>query len=279
MVTLAEDRRRRVARWLRGDRRTGDLDRIFADLRLVQPGRDSVREVGHFAAHRGERNRGIVLERAGDMQTSARWWWMQMQMTVPPTADHMREAGAANLAIMPDVRIRERFGLTRQAPRLKFAKALKKHEAGRPLNLKERELAEALGLSMMWQIAFDEATLAGDLADLLVKDGALPSNRRGDIAGEVRFVGLFALALMHGAALKMPDGSLAPLRLAARTDTGALGIKAEIEVAEEPKPVMTSVSVFETSLPATDHCEPELLGPWGPSTPAEVEGDRIVAIR
>lgn len=279
MVTLAEDRRRRVARWLRGDRRTGDLDRIFADLRLCQPGRDSVREIGHFAAHRGERDRGVVLERAGDMQTSAKRWWMQMQMTVPPSVDHMREAGEANLAIMPDARIRERFGLTRQAVRLKFAKALRKHEAGRPLNLKERELADALGLSMMWQIAFDEATLAGDLADLLVEDGALSLDHRDDIAREARFVGLFAAALMHGAALKMPDGSLAPLRLTARTDTGTLSIKAEIKVAEDPKPVMTSVPVFETSSPAADHCEPELLSPLGPSTPVEVEGDRIVAIR
>lgn len=277
MVTLAEDRRRRVARWLRGDRRTGDLDRILADLRLFQPGRASVREIGHFAAHRGERDRGVVLERAEDMQTSARRWWMQMHGR--PSADRMREAAAANLAIMPDARIRERFGLTRQGARLKFAKALSKHEAGRPLNTKERELAEVLAFSMMWQTAFDEATLAGDLADLLVGDGALPTERRDDIAREGPFVGLFAAALMHGAALKMPDGSLAPLRLAARTDTGTLSIKADIRVAEDPKPVTTSVPVFETSLSASSHCEPELLGSSGPSTPAEVEGDRIVAIR
>lgn len=276
MVTLAEDRRRRVARWLRGDRRTGDLDRIFADMRLAEPGRESVREVGHFAAHRGERDRGIVLDRAGNMQTSARLWWAQTQG--PPSAEHLRQAGAANLAIMPAERIRERLGMTRQAAKLKLGKALRKYEAGRPLNLRDTEVLEVLGLSMMWQVAFDAPTLAADLADLLVADGSLPPGSRDGLVGEVRFIALFTLALMHGAALRMPDGSLAPLRLAARTDTGTLSIKADIRVAQEPKPVTTSVPVFETSLLASEHCDATLLGLDGPATPAEVEADRIVPI-
>lgn len=56
---LNEDHNR-VARLLRGERRLTDFDRLFADLRMVTPGRASVHEIGNFAAHRGERDMGTV---------------------------------------------------------------------------------------------------------------------------------------------------------------------------------------------------------------------------
>ena len=74
---LLEDHCRRVTRLLRGERRVTDLDRLFADLRMLKPGRTSVQEIGHFAAHRDERDSGISLGRANDIQTSARLWQRQ----------------------------------------------------------------------------------------------------------------------------------------------------------------------------------------------------------
>ena len=107
---LLEDHKRRVARLLRGERRTEDLARLFADLRNEKPGRASVREVGHFAAHRASRDTGFSLERANDMQTSVRLWQKQFEGE-PPTVEHLKEAGRANLRIMPDDQIRERFAI------------------------------------------------------------------------------------------------------------------------------------------------------------------------
>ena len=118
---LIEDHRRRVVRLLRGERPVSDMERLFSDLRMMKPGRASVREVGHFAAHREERDSGISLERANDIQTSARLWQKQFD-GVPPDANHLKEAGRANLNIMPDDRIRETLGISRQTAEQTFAK-------------------------------------------------------------------------------------------------------------------------------------------------------------
>jgi hypothetical protein len=133
---LVEDHRRRVARLLRDDHRVTDLDRLYADLRLSRPSRPSVQEIGHFAAHRDERDTGISLARANDIQTSARLWQRQFD-GIPPTVAHLREAGRANLSIMPDARVRERLGISQQTARQSFEKAIRKLEAGRPLKARE----------------------------------------------------------------------------------------------------------------------------------------------
>lgn len=274
---LIEDHRRRVSRLLRGDQRVTDLDRIFSDLRAAKPGRDSVREIGHFAAHRGERDSGIVLQRAGDMQTSARLWTQQLN-GIKPTIEDLRLAGAANLAIAPPERIKDRLRMTPQAARTLFRKAVDKIEAGRPVNLKEKDVVRVLGLSMMWQFAFDDRTLIADLCELLIAEQSLEADRRTDIERHAPFVALYALALMHGARLKMPNGDLAPLRLAMREETGALRIKVEIPIPSVGKPVTSSVPMFETSLMVEEHCDPRLLEKGALDVPVEVEGNRLVPV-
>jgi hypothetical protein len=83
---------------------------------------------------------------------------------------------------------------------------------------------------------------------------------------------------MHGARLKMADGQLAQLRLAAAEEGGFLRIKAEIPVSDTPKPITASVPMFENALIADDHCDPKLLTMFEEPTPAEIDGDRLVAI-
>src|SRR3546814_20174322 len=77
--------------------------------------------------------------------------------------------------------------------------------------------------------------------------------------GLFRSISLYALNIMHGARLKMADGKMAQLRLAASEEFGFLRIKAEIPVSDTPKPLTTSVPIFETALMADDHCDPQIL--------------------
>src|SRR3546814_16436982 len=80
---------------------------------MHQPGRATVQEIGYFAAHRHERDKGISLTRANDILTSARLWHQQFNLT-KLTTDNLKAAGRANFRIMPDERINERLGLSRQ---------------------------------------------------------------------------------------------------------------------------------------------------------------------
>lgn len=253
------------------------MERLFSDLRMMKPGHASVREVGHFAAHREERDSGISLERANDIQTSARLWQKQFD-GIPPDVDHLKEAGRANLKIMPDDRIREKLGISRQTAEQVFAKALRKYGASHPLKQREAEVLKVFGLSMMWQFALDDRALFSDFTDLLVIEGALPEAERANFEGTSQFVALYALSIMHGARLKMADGAMTQLRLAASEETGFLRIKAEIPVSGASKPVTSSVPLFETSLAAATHCEPKILTFMEEPVPAEIDDNRLVAL-
>lgn len=274
---LLEDHRRRVARLLRGERKVTDLHTLFSDLRMHQPGRASVQEIGHFAAHRHERNTGISLARANDIQTSARLWHLQLDGT-KPNAEHLKEAGRANLRIMPDDRIKEQLGISRQTAEQSFNRAIKKFGAGRPLKEREFHVLRVFGFSMMWQFAFSAKALWPDFVDLLVEEGSLAEEDRPSIESVSTFVSLYALNIMHGARLKMADGKMAQLRLAVSEEGGFLRIKAEIPVSDTPKPITTSVPMFETTLMAGDHCDRKLLTIIDEPIPAEIDGARLVAL-
>lgn len=274
---LLEDHKRRVARLIRGERKVADLYSLFSDLRLYRPGRASVQEIGHFAAHRHERDAGISLERANDIQTSARLWHLQMA-DVAPGAEHLKEAGRANFRIMPEAVIRQRFGVSRQTAEQSFNKAIRKFDAGRPLKEREFQILKAFGLSMMWQFAFSDKALWPDFVDLLLEEAALAQDDRPKMEAASTFVSLYALNIMHGARLKMADGKIAQLRLAVSPEGGFLRIKGEVPVSDTPKPITISVPMFETVLTAEDHCDPQLLSMLDDPVPADIEGNRLVGL-
>lgn len=273
---LLEDHKRRVARFLRDERRVTDLDRLFADLRMVKPGRASVQEIGHFAAHRAERDSGISIRRANDIQTSAALWHRQLQGFRPSVAE-LKTAAEANFNIMPEHRIRDQLGISRQTAEQSFNKGIKKLLAGLPLKARELAVVNLFGFSMMWQYALNDRILKSDFIDLLIMEGALQVGARPDFENDSHFIGLYALSIMHGARLKLANGEITQLRLAA-SDSGMLRIKAEIPVADTPKPVVLSVPLFETSIGARAHCDPAILVRFEEAMPVEIEGDRLVAI-
>lgn len=273
---LLEDHTRRVSRLARGERKVTDLHALFSDLRAYRPGRASVQEIGHFAAHRHERDTGFSLARANDIQTSARLWHLQFDGTTP-NAEQLEEAGRANLRIIPDERIKEIFGVSRQTAEQSFNKAIRKFGAGIPLKEREVRLLKVFGLSMMWQHTFSDVTLWSDFVDLLVEEGALAEEDMSSFAPASTFVSLYALNIMHGARLRMADGRIAQLRLAASEEGRFLRIKAEIPISDIPKPIITSVPMFETTL-TVDHCDPVLLTIVEEPIPAEIEGDRLIAL-
>lgn len=252
------DHSRRLARLLRGERNVTDLDRLFADLRFAEPGRLTVREIGDFAAHRAERDKGIAMKRAGDLQTSARIWTRQQLGTVP-SIDEARAAGMANLNIVTEVQIRDRLKVSRQQARGLFIQGMNKLAAGKDVGKKERAAVNWLGTSFIWLNAFDDNLLVQDLAEVLIDTGAMSVAERDPFLECGPFIALHALTLMHGARLLLPDGEYAPLRIAVREETGTLRIRAEIPLENIGKPVGCRVSLFETALQANDHCTPGLI--------------------
>src|SRR3546814_14047761 len=97
----------------------------------------------------------------------------------------------------------------------------------------------------MWQFVFYDKTLLSDFVELLIAEGALAEESRSSFESVSSFISLYALNIMHGARLKMAEGKLSQLRLAASEEFGFLRIKAEIPISETPKPLQTSVPLFQ----------------------------------
>ncbi|MGV0819949.1 hypothetical protein [Martelella sp. AMO21009] len=264
------DHRRRVDRLLRGERNVTDLDRLFSDLRSIASDRAIIREIGDFSAHRSERDKGIVMKRAAEMQLSPQAWFRQINGQVP-TLDEAKKVAEVNLKIAPDQRIMDALGMTRQQARSHFGKASKKLAQGKMPRGRQEAAFNWLAGSFVWETAFNDDELIDDFADVLIEAGALDRVNRERFILCKSFVALYALSVMHMSRLLLPDGSLAPLRLMVRQETGTLRIKANIPVADIGKPVTCAVSVFETSLDANMHSEvqPE-VGDYGSEMPIEI---------
>src|SRR3546814_5741821 len=110
----------------------------------------------------------------------------------------------------------------------------------------------------MWQFVCDDKTLLSDFVELLIAEGALAEESRSSFESVSSFISLYPLNIMHGARLKMADGKMAQLRLAASEEFGFLRTNAELPFSDTPKPLTTSVPIFETDMMADDHCDPQI---------------------
>jgi len=71
---IERDLKLRVARLVRGERRTEDLDRLFLGLRQAPRVGSCIREIGDFVAHRNRREKGLITRQAQDVFKSFRSW-------------------------------------------------------------------------------------------------------------------------------------------------------------------------------------------------------------
>src|SRR3546814_7919181 len=91
---------------------------------------------------------------------------------------------------MPDERIKERFGISRQTAEQSCNKAITKFGAGKPLKERESQVLKVFGLSKMWQFVFDDKTLLSDFVELLIAEGALAEESRSSFESVSSFISL-----------------------------------------------------------------------------------------
>ena len=195
----------RVKPLLRGERQTTDLDRLFLGLRDRSFGRASVREVGDFVAHRGQREKGPVTERVRDTFGSFQVW-LRGVLGQTPSPEDVRRAAEANLRLATDAQLHENLGLRRRAAAAAFAGALRKLELGTALTDHEHRVVNYLGGTFIWNPAFTDRDLAKDLAFVLGKAGLLEAASNADFERVAPFLALYVLTVMHGSTVVMEGG-------------------------------------------------------------------------
>jgi hypothetical protein len=268
--------RQRVERFIGGDRRVVDLDRIFLGLRDRCYGFASIREIGDFVAHRDQREKGPVTDKVKDIHLSLVSWLRQGEGSFPdlPLA---KRISAANLRTATDDQLNARFGLRRPVVKSVLAQAIKKMEADRFDKATPREQAvfNYLAGAFVWNPAFTDEQVGDDLAKVLMEAGALKPEERADFDSNHDFLALYVTALMHECAVVMNDGSRFDLVAGFDNDQRRIEVKARIELAGWGKPVTAPVCIFWTRLIGTEHCTEDLAampGGWSGAIELDASG-------
>jgi hypothetical protein len=268
--------RQRVERYLRGDCRVADLDRIFLGLRDRCHGLASIREIGDFVAHRDQREKGAVTDTVRDIHLSLQSWLHQSEGRFPDLAKAKRIC-AANLRTATDAQLKARLGLRREVVKSVLMQAIKKIEANRfeKVTKRERTVFNFLAGAFIWNPAFTDEQVNGDLAGLLAKTGALRPEERAAFDANHDFLALYVTALLHDSAVVMDDGSRFDLFAGFDNEQGQIEVKARIELAGWGKPVTAPVCIFWTRLVGTDHCSDDLSalpGKWSGAIEVDSSG-------
>ena len=252
------DLQRRVERILQGQRRIDDLDRIFLGLRARSYGRDNVREIGDFVAHRDERDKGVVTTMAADILLSARMYSEGLQGHVP-SLDELLEAACANLRIATDEQLQSAVGLSRNIANGVLNQSVSKLRKGKVLTEREQSVLRYLGTSFIWRPAFTDEMLASDLLHVLDRNGLLSDQNVPVPATLSPFLPLYVVVLLHGSSIVFNDGRKVPLRAGYGNEERTLEVKAMLPLGSGPKPIFANVCLFLTGLRATAHCCPRLM--------------------
>lgn len=258
--------RLRVERYLRGDLRVADLDRIFLGLRQRSFGLATIREIGDFVAHRDQREKGLVTEKARDIQFSLESWLRQNDGRFPdlPKA---KLISAANLRTATDEQLDERLGLRRDVVWSVLKQAIRKMEMDRfdKVTAREKNVFNYLAGAFIWNPAFTDRQVSDDLATVLVKAGAMRLDERDAFDANRTFLALYVTALMHNSAVVMEDGTRFDLVAGFDNHQRCIEVKVRLDLPGWGKPVTAPVCMFWTDLLAAENCSDELAaapGAW-----------------
>lgn len=256
---IDQDLSRRLARLLRGERRTDDLDRLFLALRDRASARASVREIGDFVAHRDQREKGPVTQKARDIFTSFQSWLRISVMRESFTLADIRKVAEANLRNATDEQLQNRLGLKRAVAKAVLAQALNKAAKGSRPTPRERKTVDYLGGAFIWNPAFTDVEVVEDLIQVLGEVGLLRQAEHAAFRTLANFIALYVLTLMHGSAVLLENGDRAELVAGFANNLGRLEVKAMLTMSHLKKPVFAPACLFWTTLAGSEHCATTLL--------------------
>ena len=250
---LDDDLRLRARRFLAGDLRTGDLDRLFLGQRDRSWGHAAFREIGDFVAHRDTREKGLVTQIGKDVFTSVEVWSLKLRGREPSRADIAR-AAEANLRLASDEQIRSGCGCQRGAAEKRMRSALEKLDRGETPTQPEFKAFSYLGNRFIWKPAFTSRQLFAEFSDVLIRNNIATKPEIAALNEAEAFVAQYALSVMHGSTILLDDGTKARLYAGYANLDRFLEIKMEILFGELGKPLMAPVCLFLTDLRADQYC-------------------------
>lgn len=288
----------RVRRLVAGVARPEDIAAILLYLRRRSFGCKLVSEMGDFVAHSDERDKGHSFRFTKD-QTLALAFHLQIlggkQGIHPwPAGLDVLQSGvmAAFRVSAPDYSI-DKLGVPKERAKRLLERALSKvqvFEGGQVSVSPDLSNTEDAALRAFFGIlstvpAFSASDLMDELIICLAKNKLIQASDLSSLAGQVKTLGIYCLAKMHSARIKLPTGEPASLQLGVEYGTRSedyLVIVADIPAPDLGVGTRVVLPFFDTDCGAHDWCSPTLRAVLtGPSTstsaPIEINGDGKLA--
>lgn len=273
--------RLRVERLLSGDLRPADLIMLFLGAREICGGRETVKEIGDFVAHKTDRTRGTTTRELRNFITDLRFKYANWDSYVPMNqlpidfADIMQRS----LNRADAQHLKGETGLvpataTKILP--KILAQLKDNNAGglvlaKPSVDNELKLLSYLLTFSHIRPAFTADRLYKEFVDTLLANELLEWSEVKAFAAAKPAISLFAIEHLHGSSVRLEDDSTVSLRATAYCDGGTLGVGAYIIIPRKaetgaPLRILHGSAVFLTKMVADDWCDRTLcqrpIPPW-----------------
>lgn len=266
----------RIARLISGEMQVDDLNRVMLWLRDRSFGRHTVRDVGDFAAHSEERNRGLVtdeiryLAASFDLLLEAKYG----NIAIDKLPSHLPEIVRGTIVRMDADALRQKTGLSAKDARRVLDASLRKYKKDESgilvladtLESTELKVLE-LGVTAVVKPIFTSNRLWTDFIFVLTKNDLLQA-KEIDSFGSVRpLFMLFTVWAMHRCKIILPSGREAYLEAA--SDKGSLVVRqVHLRPRSDGTPIYLSTRIFDAELEVSKWCDDGLnsedLGfmPW-----------------
>lgn len=248
----------RANRFMSGDHRIDDLDRLFLGQRDHSWSQAAFREIGDFVAHRNSRKQGFVTEIARDIYTSADIWSRGLRgKTV--TLDDARLAAQSNLRIATDSQLKIGTGLNRQQAQSKLSSANRKIDCGRLINQSEQKVLQYLGNTFIWRPAFSSDQLWQEFQFVLGKNNLINCDVNLPHENSKLYLAQYVLALLHLSNIDLANGNSAKLYAGFHNKDKLLEVKIEFVFNDFAKPILLPVCLFLTNYLPVNLCDKSIL--------------------
>jgi len=257
----------RVERLLRGESRPEDITSLFLAMRYYCNGRECVREIGDFAAHRDERTRGIVTRGARDFFTLVRFFYPQKpKLNLIDLPKNFSDIVSSAFRTTDNDRLRSKLGLKRAEAERALTDLLKrltfdsqKLFLAWPTRMDSMLINCILG-HLTVKSPFDDERLIQEFTATLLDNELLNKNEFKRFMTLKVLVGLYAVSQMHQCMIDLGDGTYAELSAGATLSQGKIEVNAASELPDVNPTglVLISATFFATTIDVKAHCETDL---------------------
>lgn len=217
--------RARAQRFLAGQFKSDDLDKLYLFLRSRSFGASTVTDIGNLIGHADRRETGVDIGRVWDRYQVWRYIMPRIEspggvMDFECLPANTLDILSVNLRVISDKQLLDSAGCTKKQAASIIGRLPKKFSSnmdrtlrfsGNHISDREIELVRTLTGILNAAAIYSSDEIINDFAHALVKNGLIELEQVASVNEKRELLLLYVIVSMHGTILRMPDGTEVPV--------------------------------------------------------------------